>query len=297
MMDVTPTLGPVPKRPIVGPRQMKALIRDDYDAVGPLWEPWMARYFQFPARRLVADLRPRPGHRCLDIACGSGVVARTFAAIVGPQSVTACDISPRQVRAAREVLSASGLGSIRVDEMDAECLAYPATSFDRIGCGFGVNHFPRPAAALRGAFRVLAPGGRAGFSVWLPSPWVARNRVEERLTELLPAAGEDERRCTAVLDRAFARNSRPDHLAALMERAGFARVSIRRHALVVDFVDAPTLVDTVLAREERALRQAALDLPARARLRDALLAVLGDLGPRAYRVRRRYVTILGVKPL
>jgi len=281
---------------IVGPRQMKALVREDYDAVGPLWEPWMGRYFRFPAERLVADLRPRPGHRCLDIACGSGVVARAFAAVVGPERVTACDISPRQAASAREILTASGLGAVRVHEMDAERLAYPAASFDRIGCGFAINHFPRPAAALRGAFRALAPGGRAGFSVWLPSPWPARIRVEERLAELLPAPGEEERRCNAALDRAFTRNSRPDRLAALMERAGFVRVAVRRHAFMVDFADASTLVDTVLAREERALARAELDARARAALRQELMAVLVDLDPRRYRVRRPYVTILGAKP-
>ena len=280
----------------IGARQLKAFVRDDYDAVGPLWEPWLGRYFRFPAERLAADLRPRAGQRCLDLACGSALVARAFARVVGPGLVRACDLSPGQVEAARSLLAAAGLAGIEVRVMDAERLAYPPGSFDRVGCGFGINHFPRPASALRGVLRVLAPGGWAGFTAWGPAAAEARERVEQRLAELLPPPDDDERRCGAALDRAVARNSRPAHLAALLERAGFVRVAIRRHAFVVDFVDAGTLVDTVLAREARAVRRAGLDAPAREELRKNLIESLASLDPRAYRVRRPYVTILGTKP-
>jgi ubiquinone/menaquinone biosynthesis C-methylase UbiE len=284
------------RRAPIGARQLKAFIRDDYDAVGPLWEPWLGRYFRFPAQRLTADLRPRPGNRCLDLACGSALVARAFARVVGPGLVSACDLSPGQVEAARSVLAAAGLAEIEVRVMDAEQLAYPPGSFDRLGCGFGINHFPRPASAVRGVFRVLAPGGRAGFTVWGPAPALARERVEQRLAELLPSPDDDERRCGAALERAVVRNSRPEPLAAMIERAGFVRVAVRRHAFVVDFVDAGTLVDTVLAREERAVRHAGLDAHARERLRTDLIESLAGLDPRMYRVRRLYVAILGTKP-
>ena len=293
----TPTDHPAEtRRAPVGPRQLKAFVRDDYDAVGTLWEPWLGRYFRFPAERLASDLRPRPGDRCLDLACGSALLARAFAKVVGPGLVRACDLSPEQVRAARAVLAAAGLAEIEVSVMDAERMAYPPGSFDRVGCGFGINHFPRPASAVRGVLRALAAGGRAGFTAWGPAAAVARESVEQRLAELLPPPDDDERRCGAALDRAVARNSRPAHLAALLERAGFIRVAIRRHAFVVDFVDAGTLVDTVLAREARAVQRAGLDAPAREELRTNLIESLASLDPRAYRVRRPYVTILGRKP-
>ncbi len=298
-MTDTPGMADPPgnvRRTPIGARQLKAFVRDHYDAVGPLWEPWLGRYFRFPAERLAADLRPRPGQRCLDLACGSALVARAFAKVVGPGLVRACDLSPEQVAAARTVLAAAGLAEIEVRVMDAERLAYPPGSFDRVGCGFGINHFPRPASALRGVLRVLAPGGRAGFTVWGPAAAVGRERVEQRLAELLPSPDDEERRCGAALDRALARNSRPEHLAGLLERAGFDQVVTRRHAFVVDFVDAGTLVDIVVADEERAVRQAGLDAPAREELRTNLIESLAGLDPRSYRVRRPYVTILGTKP-
>jgi hypothetical protein len=92
------------------------------------------------------------------------------------------------------------------------------------------------------------------------------------------------------------RSSRPAHVAALLEGAGFVRVAVRRHAFVVDFLDAGTLVDTVLAREARAVRRAGLDAPACEKLRADLVERLAGLRPRAYRVRRPYLTILGTRP-
>jgi SAM-dependent methyltransferase len=52
---------------------------------------------------------------------------------------------------------------------DAEALPYADGSFDRVVANFGVHHVPRPMTALAEMHRVLAPGGRAAFTVW-PRP-------------------------------------------------------------------------------------------------------------------------------
>jgi ubiquinone/menaquinone biosynthesis C-methylase UbiE len=281
----------------IAPRVIKAHVQDDYDAAAPAWEPYMGPYFRFPAERLVADLAPRPGHRCLDLACGSGLIARAFAARVGTGLVAACDLSPEQVDRARAVLADAGLDAVDVRVMDAERLSYPPGSFDRVGCGFGINHFPRPTAAIRGVLRVLAPGGRAGFTVWGGVPYRIRRRFDERLMELVPGMREAfDSPVEAALGRIVERNSRPERLMALMERAGFEAVERRGHRFVADYVDADWFVDAMLARAERDLRAAGVDASGRAALREELVTDLATLPRSEFVVRREYHVLLGRRP-
>jgi len=280
------------------PTALKTHIRADYDAAAAAWGPEIGpRVFRVPAERLVADLAPRRGSRSLDLACGSGLVARALAARVGPDLVRACDLSPAQVAGARVALRSVGLDGIDVRVMDAERLRYTAGSFDIVACGFGLNHFPRPIVALRGALRVLAPGGRGGFSVWQPADHPIGRRLDERMAEVLDGRLADEYvRCAEAFARLGERNSEPHRLIGLMEEAGFRSVSSRAHAFTVDYRDAATFVNLVLGREDGALRAARLSHGERTALRHDLIRSLSRFGPRAYRVRRGFVVVIGQKP-
>ncbi len=279
------------------PSELKAHIRADYDAAAPAWEPYMAPYFRIPAARLVTDLSPHSGDRCLDLACGSGLVARAFAARVGGHLVSACDFSAVQVDEARAVLQAAGMAEIEVRVMDAERMAYPEGSFERVGCGFGLSHFPRPLVALRGVRRVLSPGGRAGFTVWNGFASNIRMRFDELLLQLVPAMGTwTSSPCEVAFGRLADRNGRPERMAELMRRAGFAGIEQRTHRFAADYVDAPTFVDAMLARAERDLREVGLGAEERAGVRAALVADLGAYPRESFVVRRGFVTLLGARP-
>ena len=277
----------------VSPGILKTYIRDDYDAAAPGWEPFMGPYFRVPAERLVADLAPRRGDRCLDLACGSGLVARAFAGRAGAARVAACDFAPVQVREARSVLDTAGMPEIDVRVMDAERITYPPASFERVGCGFGLDHFPRPLLALRGVLRVLSPGGRAGFTSWGSFSPPIRERFDERLIEIVPAIGESGAGFEATLGRLAGRNGRPERIVELMARAGFVAVEHRTHRFTADYVDAPTFVDAMLARAERDLRQAGIGETERAGVREALVAELSPYGRHEFVVRRTFHTVLG----
>lgn len=279
----------------VSPGTLKAYIRDDYDAAAPGWEPFMGPYFRVPAERLVADLAPRRGDRCLDLACGSALVARVFAVRVGAALVAACDFAPVQVREARRVLGAAGMPEIDVRVMDAERITYPPASFERVGCGFGLNHFPRPLLALRGVLRVLSPGGRAGFTSWGSFSPSIRERFDERLLELVPAVGESGADFETAFGRLSGRNGRPDRIVELMARAGFVDLEHRAHRFAADYVDAPTFVDAMLARAERDLRHAGLGETERAAVRDALVSDLSRFDRPEFVVRRTFHTVLGYR--
>src|SRR5262245_48977866 len=110
----------------------------------------------------------QPGERVLDIACGTGIVARTAARRVGSGgTVVGLDVSAPMLDAARAVAAGEGL-SIEWREGSAMKLPLPDTAFDLVLCQQGLQFFPDRAAALREMHRVLEPGGRLALSVWRP---------------------------------------------------------------------------------------------------------------------------------
>jgi ubiquinone/menaquinone biosynthesis C-methylase UbiE len=120
------------------------------------------------ARELVARAAPQPGERVLDIACGTGVVARLAAPLVGPTGrVTGLDLSPGMLAVGRERAEAEGL-SIAWREGNAATLPFEDGTFDIVLCHQGLQFFPDQPAALREMRRVLASGGRALVSSWSP---------------------------------------------------------------------------------------------------------------------------------
>jgi len=102
--------------------------------------------------------------RLLDVATGPGYLAELAAPAC--DAVVAVDFSLEMVQlAARRTAAARHVVALRGDAQD---LPFAAGSFDAVTCAFGVLHLESPAAFFREAHRVLRPGGRLSFSVWLP---------------------------------------------------------------------------------------------------------------------------------
>jgi ubiquinone/menaquinone biosynthesis C-methylase UbiE len=111
----------------------------------------------------------RPGERVLDVACGTGVVARLASQQVSAAgTVAGLDISPGMLAVAR---SATPPGApIEWHEASAEAMPIPDVSFDVVLCQMGLQFMPDKRAALREMRRVLAPGGRLILNVPGPTP-------------------------------------------------------------------------------------------------------------------------------
>ncbi|HLU68463.1 MAG TPA: methyltransferase domain-containing protein, partial [Kofleriaceae bacterium] len=100
------------------------------------------------AAALVDAAGPRPGERVLDVACGTGVVARLVAERVGSSgAVTGLDCNPGMLAVARS-LPASG-ARIEWREGSAEALPLSDGSFDLVTCQMGLQFFSDRALALR----------------------------------------------------------------------------------------------------------------------------------------------------
>jgi SAM-dependent methyltransferase len=114
---------------------------------------------------VVERLAPRPGERWLDLAAGTGAVAR-LAARAGAD-VTGQDLAPALVETAREIAAAEGL-SIRFEVGDAENLSYEDASFDVLSSTCGVMFAPDHEAVARELARVRRAGGRLALACWEP---------------------------------------------------------------------------------------------------------------------------------
>ncbi len=108
----------------------------------------------------VAVANVQPGDRVLDIAGGTGDLARAFARQVGAQgSVVLSDINEAMLRVGRDRLLDDGL-AIPTVVCDAEKLPWADASFDLVSVAFGLRNMTHKEQALQEMCRVLRPGGR-----------------------------------------------------------------------------------------------------------------------------------------
>ncbi len=116
--------------------------------------------------------RPRAGERVLDVACGSGDLARAMAKRVAPGGeVWLTDVNRKMLERGRDRLLDAGVLAPAV-QCDAERLPFPSGAFDLVTVGFGLRNMTHKDAALAEMARALRPGGRLvvlEFSrVWKP---------------------------------------------------------------------------------------------------------------------------------
>ena len=128
-----------------------------YDVMNDLMSGGMHRAWK---AYTVAVANVRPGDQVLDIAGGTGDLARAFAKRVGDQGrVVLTDINESMLRVGRDRLLDDGLALPTV-VCDAEHLPWPDASFDLVSVAFGLRNMTHKAAALAEMNRVLKPGGR-----------------------------------------------------------------------------------------------------------------------------------------
>ena len=108
----------------------------------------------------VAVAAVQPGMQVLDIAGGTGDLARAFANRVGSAGrVVLTDINEAMLRTGRDRLLDEGL-LLPTVACDAEHLPFPDGSFDLVSVAFGLRNMTHKDAALKEMARVLRPGGR-----------------------------------------------------------------------------------------------------------------------------------------
>ena len=125
-------------------------------------EQYSVRYFMAPwAPVLVAAAALQPGERVLDLACGSGLIARIAAPQLGPEGrITGLDINASMLEVARSLPPPAG-APIAWVQASADATGLPDAAFDVVLCQQGFQFFPdKPAARAK----CIACWRRAGGS-------------------------------------------------------------------------------------------------------------------------------------
>jgi ubiquinone/menaquinone biosynthesis C-methylase UbiE len=141
--------------------------------VEPLFRPF--------AEQLLNRLHLTPGDSLLDVACGTGIVARIARQTLGAHArIVGVDASPGMLAMARQAESS-------IDWREGNAAALPVSADERfscVTCHQGLQFFPDKLTAVREMHRVLSPNGRVGVATWLgvtDMPFAeALHRVAER---------------------------------------------------------------------------------------------------------------------
>lgn len=168
--------------------------------VGPLFRPW--------AEMTLDEVRLSTGDRVLDIACGTGIVARVARERLRDAAyVVGVDISSDMLAVAR----ASEPG---IDWREGNAAALPLKAgeqFDIVVCQQGLQFFPDKSAAVAEMRRALASGGRLAVATW---------RSDEEIPFFRKLRRVAERRLGAVADQRYSFGDAVS-LKALLRDAGF----------------------------------------------------------------------------
>jgi demethylmenaquinone methyltransferase/2-methoxy-6-polyprenyl-1,4-benzoquinol methylase len=179
----------------------------------------------------VADVRP--GMRVLDIAGGTGDLARAFARKAGPQgTVVHTDINFEMLRTGRDRLLDDGL-ALPTMVCDAEQLPFADGHFDLVSVAFGLRNMTHKERALAEMQRVLRPGGRLLVLEFSKPAEPLRKPYDWYSFRFMPWAGKvvagdaDSYRYLAESIRMH-----PDQatLKAMMQAAGFGHVDVHNLA-------------------------------------------------------------------
>jgi ubiquinone/menaquinone biosynthesis C-methylase UbiE len=208
---------------------------------------------------LVGRAQPGAGEEVLDVACGTGIVARSASRRMIHGHVTGLDLNKGMLAVARmQVSEGAPIDWIEGSALD---LPFPAGKFDLVLCQLGLQFFPDRGRALREMRRVLSPSGRVALSVYSP-------------IERTPGANA----FVLALDRVLGPNASkikrgehsfkaPAELRELIVKAGFTRVEVQT---VVQQIAFPSVLDYVrfqllatpmaalLSNRDEADRQAAI---------------------------------------
>jgi demethylmenaquinone methyltransferase/2-methoxy-6-polyprenyl-1,4-benzoquinol methylase len=137
--------------------QQKEFLRKSFDETAP-WYDWTDRVLSFGSgdwyrREAVKRAGLTRGMKLLDLASGTGVVARAAAQVTGePRSIIGMDPSLGMLR--------SGHTASAKVQAPAEALPFASETFDRITIGFAMRHFSDLSIVFRECHRVLRPGGK-----------------------------------------------------------------------------------------------------------------------------------------
>jgi cyclopropane fatty-acyl-phospholipid synthase-like methyltransferase len=140
-----------------------------FDWLTPLFDPLVRTFLpeQRIRRRFVEQIALRPGHRLLDLGCGTATLAGMLAVACPAAEVIGIDGDPKVLAIGREKLARAGL-RVELQEAMVDEPPFEPSSFDRVVSSLVFHHLARETKhrALRRAHALLAPGGELHILDW-----------------------------------------------------------------------------------------------------------------------------------
>jgi ubiquinone/menaquinone biosynthesis C-methylase UbiE len=172
------------------------------------------------ANDLIGFAALRPGERVLDVACGTGIVARLASQQIDSNgTVAGVDINPGMLEVARSNSPADM--SIEWREASAEDMPLPDEVFDVVLCQLSLQFIADKVAALQEMHRVLAPGGRVILNLPGPRGTIFAVMAEEMERHISSQAAGFVNHVFSLYDTA--------EIELLLSGAGFCDIAVRAH--------------------------------------------------------------------
>ncbi|GJJ04719.1 ubiquinone/menaquinone biosynthesis C-methyltransferase UbiE [Duganella rhizosphaerae] len=176
----------------------------------------------------IANAAVRPGFKCLDIAGGTGDLAKVFAKQAGPTGeVWLTDINESMLRVGRDRLLNRGLLTPTL-LCDAEKLPFPDNYFDRVSVAFGLRNMTHKDQALAEMRRVLKPGGKLLVLEFSKVAEPLQKPYDFYSFKILPWMGQkiaNDAESYRYLAESIRMHPDQETLKTMMEEAGLERVT------------------------------------------------------------------------
>ena len=138
------------------------LIREQFSMQAARWDTYVSDgAYEDVLPWIISNLELRPDMRVLDVAAGTGLVARAMAPHVA--EAVAADATPEMVTEGQRLAAGEGLANVTFEEADARCLPYADGSFSVVASRLAMHHFERPDEILQEMARVCQPGGQVAI--------------------------------------------------------------------------------------------------------------------------------------
>ena len=190
----------------------------------------------------ITRLNPQPGERLLDVAGGTGDIARRFIKAADevrirrggePATAMICDINDQMLVAGIDAEKDRGFDMTRICG-NAEMLPFEDGQFDVVTISFGIRNVTDRMAALREFLRVLKPGGRLAILEFSTPPAKVISAFYDAYSfAVIPRLGQilaGDRDSYQYLVESIRKFPRQEQFAEMIREAGFANVAYQDYS-------------------------------------------------------------------